>query len=176
MRKCYDCPRPHYFAYFKYILRHKWYVFKECLKLKTSLYRAIMHDMSKFRPSEFIPYANWFYGRYGREFDNSSFTWDQNEHKEAKEKFDRAWLLHQHRNDHHWQYWILREDDGDTQIISPTWGALKEMIADWKGAGKAITGKDDVIEWYNKNKDKIIVNLVTRNLIEDLIGFPTRKR
>jgi len=50
-----------YLKYLKYILKHKWYVMIECFK-NGLIWRGLMHDLSKFLPSEFIPYANFFYG------------------------------------------------------------------------------------------------------------------
>ena len=50
-----------YFKYFHYIIRHKWFVFLECYK-EGIIWRGITHDLSKFLPSEFFPYANHFYG------------------------------------------------------------------------------------------------------------------
>ena len=47
--------------YMWYVIRHKYYVLIECFKV--GLYwRGIMHDWSKFLPSELIPYANFFNG------------------------------------------------------------------------------------------------------------------
>jgi len=53
-----------YILYLKYIIRHKWYVGIECFKMGV-YWRGITHDLSKFLPSEFIPYAKYFYGDYG---------------------------------------------------------------------------------------------------------------
>lgn len=54
---------PIYWKYFKYVLRHKWYVFLACLKYGL-IWRGIVHDLSKFKPDEFIAYARFFYGDY----------------------------------------------------------------------------------------------------------------
>lgn len=51
-----------YLKYLRYLLRHKWYVGIECFK-RGLYWRGIIHDMSKFRPAEFIPYTNFFYGK-----------------------------------------------------------------------------------------------------------------
>ena len=49
-----------YIAYLKYVLRHKRYVAQE--RFREGMYwRAFVHDMSKFLPSEFIPYAKHFH-------------------------------------------------------------------------------------------------------------------
>lgn len=50
--------------YLSYILRHKWYVFVECCK-RGIYWRGFMHDMSKFLPSQWFPYVNYFYGKKG---------------------------------------------------------------------------------------------------------------
>jgi len=129
-----------YLRYLWYVIRHKWYVSIACFKV--GLYwRGITHDMSKLRPSEFFPYAKFFYG--------SSY----NQHE-----FDFAWLLHQKRNKHHWQWWILREDDGGTKVFQMDLESVEEMVCDWIGAGRAINGKNDCVEWYRANRHKMQLN------------------
>jgi len=83
-----------YAKYLWAVLRHKWFVFLECCKLGIP-WRGIVHDLSKFLPSEFGPYAYYFYGPYPRD--------DEYKPKYVVEAFNRAWLNHQHRNKHHWQ-------------------------------------------------------------------------
>ena len=64
-------------------------------------------------------------------------------------------LLRSLRNDHHWQWWILPEDDGGTKILPMSRDARLELIADWIGAGMAISGRKDPWPWYQENKDKV---------------------
>lgn len=45
----------------------------------------------------------------------------------------------------------------------------REMIADWMGAGRAITGKWEVAEWYEKNQNKIQLHPETRRFVENII-------
>lgn len=149
-----------YLKYLRYIIRHKWFVGIECFK-RGLFYRGIVHDLSKFLPSEFFPYANYFYGNNGR----------QNE-------FDFAWLMHQKRNKHHWQWWILREDDGETKIFEMPRKYAVEMLCDWIGAGRAMGKKspkhDPYMEtrgWYLKNANKIILHPKTKAFIEDILGI-----
>jgi len=49
--------------------------------------------------------------------------------------------------------------------------ARREMLADWRGAGRAITGKDNTPEWYRDNKDKMILHPDTREWIERALGI-----
>jgi hypothetical protein len=90
--------------YASYVARHKWFVFVECCKLGIPV-RGVLHDLSKFRPSEWFPYVEYFYGSH-RE--------DSVGGQEVQTQFDLAWLLHQKRNPHHWQFWLLREDSGSS--------------------------------------------------------------
>jgi len=86
-----------YIDYFKYIVEHKINVGIECWK-EGLYWHAITHDMSKFRPSEFIPYAKFFFSKNRTKVYNKADENDKN--------FLKGWLLHQKRNKHHWNYWV----------------------------------------------------------------------
>jgi hypothetical protein len=43
------------------------------------------------------------------------------------------------------------------------------MVADWMGAGRAITGKWEAKAWYEKNKATIILHDGTRKLVETIL-------
>lgn len=149
-----------FIKYLKYLIKHKYYVTVECFK-RGLYWRGITHDLSKFLPDEFIPYMKFFYGK------SKDLT---------KEEFDFAWLKHQKRNPHHWQWWILKNDSGDIKIFEMSKEYREEMLCDWHGAGKAIMGKNsntnsNTKEWYLKNKDKIIIGPDTRKWIEDQLNL-----
>lgn len=159
--------------YLRYLLRHKWFVFVAGLHTGVPLWRLIIHDWSKFLPSEWFAYARFFYGNLP--------CWDQvklacpaydyrNTREGARELFEKAWLHHQHHNPHHWQHWILREDSGGTKALPMPNHYLREMVADWMGAGRAITGKWDAPNWYAKNRDIIVLHPATRPEIERLLA------
>jgi hypothetical protein len=162
-----------YWEYFKYVLKHKYFVMVECFKI--GLYwRGIMHDMSKFLPDEFIPYARYFYGDYGIK-NNCPAKWGNpgDIFYKTKADFDRAWLLHLHRNPHHHQYWLLVNDSDGTYPLEMQRKYVREMVYDWIGAGLAITGKREVREWYEKNRGKMNLHLVTRHKVEDILTMIT---
>lgn len=146
-----------YWQYFKYIVRHKWFVLIAGRNFGISFWRAIWHDMSKFRLSEWSAYAQTFYKSDGTKQYNET------------DAFNRAWLLHQRRNPHHWQYWVLRMDSGEELPIEIPLKYVLEMIADWMGAGRAITGTWDYATWYQNNQHKIILHDNTRKLVERII-------
>ena len=147
--------------YLRYVLIHKFWCLVYCWEM--GLYwRGVTHDLSKFRPSEWFPYVNSFYGPWTYE----GRPWI------VVFRFDVAWLEHQHRNDHHWQHWILREDDGDTKPLLVPGCVLLEMLCDWRAAGKAITGDGSwkrVRAWWDK-QDQILPT-ATRKAIEDRLAY-----
>ena len=143
--------------YLSYVVRHRWFVFVECVKLGV-VWRGLVHDLSKFLPDEWFPYASYFYDPAP----------DGGHRPRQKEAFDLAWLKHQHRNPHHWQYWRLREDDGGTKLIPMPPKYVKEMLADWRGAGKA-QGFDSVGPWYAKNQHRIELHEESRDLLHSLM-------
>ena len=156
--------------YARYILRHKWYVFMAACRLGIP-WLGLIHDWSKLRLDEWMPYARYFYGEYP-DFSKMG-VWEKAVYfgptKYSVERaFDWAWLLHQKRNRHHWQYYILREDDGGTKIFEMPLRYRKEMLADWCGVGKAL-GKPDVLAWYTANKHKMQLGPDTRLWVEEMM-------
>jgi hypothetical protein len=154
-----------HWKYLKYLFKHKWYVFVECCKLGIPL-RGFVHDWSKFLPSEWFPYAEAFYGEYGYKF-NGGFIWQFAKHENAMNRFNLAWLRHQHRNPHHWQHWILVQDDDPTVVLEIPDKYRKEMLADWRGAGRAITGSDNTARWYAEHELKIRLCPKTKEWIDE---------
>lgn len=200
--------RTNYWAYFKTVNRHRWYVFQEARKLGIP-FLGFIHDWSKYLPSEFVPYAKYFNGGYAR----------GEQPEDVKLAFDFAWLHHQRWNKHHWQSYVLHNDNAEcpkwevkrsashvtayrhstveidgvplyiidsagrfdlifdlAQEMSRLPKALpmpdryrREMVADWRGAGRAY-GNDDTRGWYLKNKSGIILHTETRVWVERELG------
>jgi hypothetical protein len=164
-----------YIKYLLYLLKHKWYVTIECFKV--GLYwRGLMHDMSKFLPSEFAPYANYFYGN-GNDINRGRNATGYYKPTDTEDKaFDFAWLLHQKHNRHHWQWWILPEDNGGVKVLEITETYREEMLCDWIGAGKAqgkFSPKEDYLfetkAWWKANNHKMQLHPNTRKHFEDIL-------
>jgi len=147
--------------YLWYVVRHKWFVFLEACKLGVP-HLGIIHDWSKFLSSEWFPYANFYYGLRRDEtgYYKSTDTGDNN--------FDFAWFLHQKRNKHHWQYWVLIKEGGLEGLDIPL-KYKKEMLADWRGAKRA-QKTPSVKVWYNKHRQNMIFHSNTHKWIEKMLG------
>jgi hypothetical protein len=151
--------RPHA-RYASYVGRHKWFVFVAGRRTHAPLWRLLIHDWSKMTRAEWSPYVRSFYG-----------PWSYKQRPlEVVAAFDAAWLHHQHANKHHWQHWVLREDSGATKVLEMPDPLVREMVADWMGAGRAITGKWEVAAWYEANREKILLGPETRIRVEELIA------
>lgn len=140
-------------AYLRYVLRHKWYVLRGCRMVGAPLWVGMIHDLSKFSWAEWCPYARTFY--------------DQNGQKRFQKDpgFDKAWKHHQEHNAHHWQWWIT-PNGIPLQMPEAT---AREMVADWIGAGLAINGRIEVLDWYAKERDKMALHPMTRALVETVL-------
>ena len=124
------------------------------------------HDASKYSPEEYNAYDLYFYG------DNKSFK--------VKQDFDYAWLHHIHNNPHHWQYWILFEDDPKTKerfkALEMPKECVYEMIADWWAFSWANDNLTEIFEWYygrngkKSHQSTIIFHEKTRKLVEDILS------
>lgn len=146
-----------HWQYLKYVMRHKHFVAIAGLKLGVNPLRLLVHDWHKFLPSEWGPYVRAFYAPDGsRQYLES-------------DDFKNAWRLHQHRGSHHWQFWLVTMDRGETIPLEMPYPCFMEMIADWYGAGRAISGKWGAPEWYEKNRERIMLAPNTRHYVESIL-------
>lgn len=133
--------------YFAYIIEHKFNVFLEACFVGEFIY-AFTHDLSKFLPSEFFGYSNKFYG-------NKFIRKDR-----IKDDYEMAWLLHQHRNKHHWNYWV--GSDGVALPMPKKY--IVQMVIDWRAMARKFN--DTAPSYYKLHKDEMILHQETRKLTE----------
>lgn len=151
---------PH-IKYLWYLIRHKWYVFLECIRFRIPL-RGLIHDWSKFLPCEWMPYTLSFYGPWKYK-DRPQWLIDA---------FDRAWLHHIHRNPHHWQHWLLVQDDDENKILPMADEDAIEMVCDWRAMSRAqgwVFYGGKAIDWYEKHEGTIQLASSTRAFVEELL-------
>lgn len=113
-----------------------------------------VHDFSKYSEEEFDAYNDYFY---------SERT------KDVKEAFDFAWLHHQQNNPHHWQHWLLREDNGSLKALPMPYEYILEMICDWRSFSWKSNDLYEIFDWYDKNKSKMLLNEKTKQSVEDIL-------
>lgn len=115
------------------------------------------HDASKNSSAEFSAYRNYFY--------------DKEKYSRSSDEFNIAWNHHQKNNPHHWQYWILVNDVDKPQFqpLDMPLCYIIEMLADWHSAGNHYG--NTAYDWYNKQKDKMLLSDNTRAIVEKYIQY-----
>lgn len=123
--------------------------------LKSECFSIIrQHDASKNSRDEYEAYDAYFYGN------NQSY--------QVVEDFKYAWLHHIHNNPHHWQYWILNNDDpkeGEVILDMPDC-YIVEMICDWWAFSWKKGDLTSIFDWYDAHKDYMKLSKYTRNKVE----------
>lgn len=145
-------------GHFKVITKHRWVVFKLCCKVGQP-WRGLVHDLSKYSPTEFWEGVKYFNGKH------SPIT----DCKKA-EGYSKAWLHHKGRNKHHTDYWVDLSAPDKTPIIPYPYVA--EMICDKLAAGIIYKGKEWTkeyeLEYWLNERDKTLVNDQVEALITDV--------
>ena len=115
------------------------------------------HDKSKNEPDEYDAYDAYFYGR------NRSF--------QVVQDFNYAWLNHIHRNPHHWQHWILLNDEPNEGeiILDIPYHYILEMICDWWAFSWAKGDLTEIFNWYDQHKRYMKLSEKTRKTVEDIL-------
>lgn len=138
----------------------------ECYRLLTGKelrddYRnMITHDRSKYSSDEYGAYDEYFYPSDGSKV---------GEDPKRKEAFQYAWLHHQNCNPHHWQYWVDIGGKDDIKALKMPLDCVYEMVADWGAFAYLQKNGHHLKEWYEKNKDKMILHDETRPIVEALV-------
>lgn len=135
--------------YAAYVLRHKAIILRTAPRYHVPLWQALIHDLSRFLPDEFIPSANYFFGAYHR-----GYVWKRGECP----AYDAARDLHETRNKHHAPYWQGRP--------MPRRYIL-EMLCDWDAAGQ-VKG-NPIAPWYAANRDRLGLHPETLTQIDEIV-------
>ena len=87
------------------------------------------------------------------------------------EAFNRAWLMHIHRNPHHWQYWVLINDEPKegTILIEMPYPYIIEMICDWWAFSWIKGDLSEMFAWYKDHADYIKMHNNTRSIVEEIL-------
>ena len=120
----------HIIKHFKTVMKHKNAVFVHCVKAGIPM-QGLLHDLSKFSPSEFYPGAKFFLG------DKSPTELERRE-----TGYSSAWMHHKGRNRHHFEYWFdYNPTTRKMTAVKMPLKYVKEMFCDRVAAGKVYLGK-----------------------------------
>ena len=151
-------------SHFKTITRHKLMVMKYCFRI--GLYKqGLLHDMSKYAPSEFLVGARYYQG-------NRS---PNNAEREAT-GVSTAWLHHKGRNKHHYEYWVDYSLDNEHVIMGARMPRkyVAEMAMDRISASRVYMGDKYTdrapLEYFLRGKEKLwFIHPETKKELESLL-------
>lgn len=115
------------------------------------------HDLSKSNLDEYEAYDAYFYGG------NRSYH--------VVEEFRYAWLKHIHNNPHHWQYWMLTNDEPNEgeNVLDMPYNYILEMICDWWAFSWNSGDLTEMFDWYEVHKDYMRLSPRTRRNVEYIL-------
>lgn len=117
------------------------------------------HDRSKIEPDEYYFYDDYFY------------LSKNNRSHEVVKNFHRAFLMHMHRNPHHWQYWVMSSDNkGEpSRCVEMPLTYIFEMICDWWSFSWRKGDLTEIFKWWDEHKDYIQLHIKSRKAVEKIL-------
>lgn len=154
------------------VVRHKELVMIGCFRV--GLYRqGLLHDLSKFSPTEFLVGARYFQG-------NRS----PNNAEREDIGYSSSWLHHKGRNRHHFEYWVdynLRGKDGESPLVPVKMPGrfVVEMLMDRIAASKVYLGDaytdKSPLGYFDGGRARKFMHPETAALLEKLLRMLAEK-
>lgn len=119
------------------------------------------HDNTKYWADEYEAYDRYFYPDEYE--DNPPFL-------QRVEEYQRAWLEHMHRNPHHWQHWVLINDNGFFTVLPMPEVYIIEMICDWWSFSWKKGNLYEIFDWIDENSPHILLDNETTRLVEKILN------
>ena len=124
----------------------------------------VLHDNSKWTKEEYDAYDDYFYGSV--------------KSTAVRDEFNKAWLHHIHTNRHHWQYWVLINDDpnnGEIALRMP-YEYIVEMVCDWMSFAIESNELQNLFDFYESRKNHIKLHPKTRKDLEYILDTIKTKK
>lgn len=151
-------------GHFLTITRHKLVVMENCFKV--GLYKqGLLHDLSKYSPTEFRTGVNYYQG-----------TRSPNAAEKEEKGYSEAWLHHKGRNKHHFEYWTDVSNPADNwriRGVKMPVNYFAEMVMDRIAASKVYQGKQYTdgapYAYFIRSKDHMVMHPKTKELLERVL-------
>ena len=125
-------------------------------------WQGLVHDLSKYGPTEFISSAKYFQG-------NKSPI----EAEKEAIGYSAAWLHHKSHNKHHWEYWTDFDDNGNIVCADIPINYIVEMVCDYIAAGKVYSKEkwteQEPLNYFNKVRKGRYFSKQTEDILVSLL-------
>lgn len=145
--------------HFATITKHRHRVIAHCVRAGIP-WRGLMHDLSKYTPTEFREGARYWQG-----------TRSPNEKAREENGFSAAWIHHKGRNRHHFEHW--KDYNFTTHLEEPVkmpFVFVLEMFCDRVAASKIYQGKKyndrHPLDYFLRAKPHRVIHPDTSDLLE----------
>ena len=146
-------------GHFMTVTRHRHAVIRHAAKAGI-LWQGLMHDLSKYSPTEFIPGVKYFMGdRSPNEMERELFG------------YSSAWLHHKGRNKHHFEHWTdYNPVERRVMPVKMPVRYVAEMFCDRVAASKIYQGKkytdSQPFEYFDRGRTRRFIDEETSELLE----------
>ena len=158
----------HPFKHFHTITKHRHKVIKHCFKAGIG-WQGLLHDLSKYSPSEFISGAKYYIG-----------TRSPNERERELFGYSPAWMHHKGRNKHHFEYWTdYNPIERKVMPVKMPRKYVAEMFCDRVAASMIYQGKNYTdafpLQYFLRGKPNRFIHPETSDEIEMLLTMLAEK-
>ncbi|MDD6279680.1 MAG: DUF5662 family protein [Oscillospiraceae bacterium] len=158
-----------FFGHLATVTIHRHRVLVHCIKAGI-VWRGLVHDLSKFSPTEFIPGVKYYQG-----------TRSPNEMERENVGYSRAWMHHKGRNRHHFEFWT--DYNPKTRRLEPVPMPdifVYEMFCDRVAASKTYNKEkyndSSSLEYFLRGKsNRLMIAQSTSDQIEFLLTMLSEK-
>lgn len=157
-----------FLGHFKTITHHKLLVMGYCFRVGL-IWQGLMHDMSKYSPSEFLVGARYYSG-----------IRSPNAAQREELGYSTAWLHHKGRNRHHLEYWTDYGGQSAEMVGQPMpTKYMVELCLDRIAACRVYNGKDytpgDPLIYLEKSRDSRLMHPQTQTQVLTILTMLAEK-
>lgn len=114
----------------------------------------LLHDDTKTIPSQYNAFDEYLFGK---------------PKKDTMMKYRYAELEHINSNPHHWQHWMLINDDGTKLLLDMPYEYIIEMICNWWSHSWAKGDPFEIFDWFEENQKHIKLSKRTKDTVIDIL-------
>lgn len=158
----------HPLKHFNTITKHRHKVIRHCARAGI-LRRGLLHDLSKYSPTEFIAGAKFYAGQHS-----------PNDSQRRACGYSQAWMHHKGRNKHHFEYWTdYNPHSHRAEPVKMPLVYVIEMFCDRIAASKIYQGDEYTdqkpLEYFLWRKEYMDINPETLEMLEKLTVMLSEK-
>lgn len=150
------------------ITRHRHKVMAHCAKAGI-LGQGLLHDLSKYSPTEFIPGVRFYSGKHS-----------PTEDERREYGCSRAWMHHKGRNRHHYEYWTdMHPETKRYESVPMPRKYLVEMVMDRRAACMVYEGgkydSGSALRYFERSRERLLMHPQTQQELSYLLSMLMEK-